>query len=44
MQELERWTHTIQTSEKEVYASSQNGMHNGSAMSGIGCSAELLLK
>lgn len=32
------------TSEKEIYASSQNGMHNGSPISGIGCSAELLLK
>ncbi len=32
------------TSEKEFYADSKNGMHYNSPISGIGCSAELLLK
>lgn len=32
------------TKDKEVYASSLNGMHSGSPISGIGCSAEVLLK
>ncbi len=32
------------TSEKEVYASSLNGMHHGSPISGIGCSSDMLLK
>lgn len=31
------------TSSKEIYATSQNGMHDGSPISGIGCSAEKLI-
>lgn len=32
------------TKDREVVASSLNGMHSGSPISGIGCSAEMLLK
>lgn len=32
------------TSDREIYATASNGMHHNSPISGIGCSAEVLLK